>query len=183
MIEKKRLFPRYFNKQWCDRIVEVADTLPEDEAKIGYRKDGKVDTNIRNSKIKWINFDNKIYKHVQSDLLHLVNHVNIDWAFDIFQSVGSMQFTVYPEGGMYYQHNDTFPEYNNTNRKISISVILSSDEEYEGGEFTLGTTKVKNFIGQGSVLIFPSYMQHSVQPVVRGTRKSLVVWIPGPAWR
>lgn len=183
MIEKKRLFSKYFNQQWCDKVTEATDSLAESDAKVGYRTDGHLDVGIRHSKIKWIDFRSKVHRRIEADLLYLVNITNAEWGFDIYQSVGNMQYTVYLEGGMYKRHADTFPDYNNTSRKISVSVILSSDDEYEGGSFTLGPTKVKNFIGQGSVLLFPSYMQHSVEPVTRGIRKSLVAWIPGPAWR
>ena len=36
---------------------------------------------------------------------------------------------------------------------------------------------------KGTVLVFPSFMRHKVEPVTKGIRKSLVAWIEGPHWR
>jgi len=35
----------------------------------------------------------------------------------------------------------------------------------------------------GTMVIFPSYVPHRVVPVTSGTRKALVVWAAGPAFR
>ena len=34
--------------------------------------------------------------------------------------------------------------------------------------------------GQGDCVVFPSYMAHSVYPVVKGSRYALVAWARGP---
>ena len=36
---------------------------------------------------------------------------------------------------------------------------------------------------KGSVIIFPSFNWHRVQPVTNGTRYSLVMWTLGKPWR
>ena len=69
--------------------------------------------------------------------------------------------------------------------KISISIQLSDENEYEGGELEFKTgmnniTAPKNF---NSVLLFPSYLIHRVKPVTKGTRRSLVLWISGPKFK
>jgi PKHD-type hydroxylase len=33
--------------------------------------------------------------------------------------------------------------------------------------------------GKGTVIIFPSYIYHSVLPVTKGVRKSFVLWLGG----
>ena len=48
-----------------------------------------------------------------------------------------------------------------------MTVVLNDD--YEGGEFEFlgnGTIKEK----MGTVIVFPSYMQHRVLPVTKGVR-------------
>lgn len=187
MIKGKRIIPMHFSKQWCEDIINASDELATTQAHIGGNREknnkGDVNPNVRVSDVKWIDFRHKLYRKIQEDILHLVNVFNVDWGFDIYQSVGSLQYTVYPVGGKYDAHHDTFQDNVNVNRKISVSVLLSSDSEFDGGEFVLADQKIKNFRGQGSVLIFPSYMMHGVRPVTRGERKSLVAWVMGPAWR
>ena len=73
-------------------------------------------------------------------------------------------------------------------RKLSVTVNLTSPESYDGGnlKFDFG----KHIQGeqyheaeiareQGTVIVFPSYVNHCVTPVTRGTRYSLVLWCSG----
>lgn len=54
---------------------------------------------------------------------------------------------------------------------------------YEGGELQINTGKVLVAEKEkGTVIIFPSYLLHRVTPVTKGIRRSLVLWIEGPAF-
>lgn len=74
-------------------------------------------------------------------------------------------------------------------RKLSMSINLNSPEEYTGGDlkFDLGLHVNKNerfkifneIKPQGSIVVFPSFVDHCVTPVLTGTRYSLVVWYLG----
>ena len=69
-------------------------------------------------------------------------------------------------------------------RKLSVVVQLTDPDEYEGGEFKFKyVEQPEGFNNRGSVLVFPSYLEHCVTPVTKGTRHSLVTWIEGPRWR
>ena len=50
-------------------------------------------------------------------------------------------------------------------------------------ELSYGDGAVAAPRGLGTVAAFPSYVLHRVSPVSRGTRKSLVAWVSGPAFR
>ena len=57
-------------------------------------------------------------------------------------------------------------------------------ESYEPVESTIGFNKLpEEYSEKGTVLIFPSFYKHQVQPVTSGTRHSLVTWVEGPHWR
>jgi predicted 2-oxoglutarate/Fe(II)-dependent dioxygenase YbiX len=64
-----------------------------------------------------------------------------------------------------------------------------STENYNGGLFFLsGMKKIDNnnfnkeFRQPGAAVIFTSYRQHKVSPVIRGTRRTISYWARGPAW-
>ena len=81
---------------------------------------------------------------------------------------------------MNYFHNEPF------DRKLSMTVQLTDPTEYEGGDFHLDDSvePLPSFSkDKGSVLIFPSYINHKVSPVTKGIRRSLVAWFSGPRWR
>lgn len=72
-------------------------------------------------------------------------------------------------------------------RKLSITINLTDPNTYEGGnlKFDLGNHKTEKFHeatvarNQGTVIVFPSYLEHCVTPVTKGTRYSLVLWCSG----
>jgi len=70
-------------------------------------------------------------------------------------------------------------------RKLSITIQLSSGEDYEGGDLELlyDTEPYRLDRSRGTFLVFPSFMTHRVTPVTRGTRWSLVAWIGGKRWQ
>jgi len=68
--------------------------------------------------------------------------------------------------------------------KLTVIVDISSDS-YSGGEFKFfknGPTHVDQFI-PGSMIIFPSYMPHKVEPVQHGVRESVSLFLAGPNWK
>jgi len=74
-------------------------------------------------------------------------------------------------------------------RKLSLSLILSDPDDYEGGDFYIQTGSpdpeklIKMEQKKGRVLAFPSFMIHGVAPVTKGTRRSIVVWVDGPKFK
>ena len=69
-----------------------------------------------------------------------------------------------------------------------MSILLNNN--YEGGEFQFAIYNKEKceihtpeFNKTGSVIVFPSDMEHRVTPVTKGTRYSLVIWFLGPPFR
>jgi len=121
------------------------------------------------------------------------------WNFDI-TAVESMQITKYKPGSFYGWHRDGASDclsvYNLPDnkfmhgkvRKLSMTILLNGN--YQGGEFQFANySKLENkvntpdFKNAGSVIVFPSFMEHQVAPVTKGTRYSLVAWFVGPPFK
>lgn len=69
-------------------------------------------------------------------------------------------------------------------RKLSVTVQLSHDAEYDGGNFEFEEIQTNaDFRARGTVLVFPSYLRHRIKPVTSGTRYALVAWFFGPRWK
>ena len=69
------------------------------------------------------------------------------------------------------------PTHHDTGSLITLDVMLSSAEEFDGGEFrTLQTGgKMKDYeFEQGDAMVFCSYKFHCVSPVTRGTRRVFI---------
>lgn len=140
---------------------------------------------IRKSKVAWLSNSD----YLLTTLFDFVDFSNRSaFNFSIYKKA-DIQYTEYhgSEGGHYSWHHDVdWNRDDGLDRKLSVVVQLSDPSDYEGGEFSFGETENPNqdeFKKLGSILIFPSYLQHSVSPVTSGIRKSLVAWFEGPTWR
>ena len=183
----------------CDDIVKYSKSIQDQLATTGGYGDPKKlnQKQIKNLKKKrdsdivWLN-ERWIYKEVQP-YVHQANAAagwNFQWDFS-----ESMQFTKYNKGQYYDWHCDGWDRpYNKPNtpshgkvRKLSVTVTLSDEKDYKGGELEFdfrnldpdkkpNIQKCKEILPKGSLVVFPGFVWHRVCPVKKGTRHSLVMW-------
>ena len=114
-------------------------------------------------------------------------HANMHckWGFEI-NSRESVQFAHYGPGQHYDWHVDTFLLSPGTtfDRKVTVVCLMSDTSEFEGGELWL------KFLGEytgplvkGSVIAFPSFVEHRVTPVTSGLRATATMWLTGPKFK
>jgi len=153
------------------------------EAKLGTLDNPVIEMKTRNSKIHWW-----YEQHwVCSLFCHYFNKANRDlWEYDLTYLQG-IQVTKYGVDDKYDWHCDYGTESdNNHTRKLSASLLVSDESDYEGGDFefidyhgrTITAPKKK-----GTIILFDSRTPHRVTPVTKGTRVSLVAWMLGPKLR
>jgi len=67
---------------------------------------------------------------------------------------------------------------------IKFTIIINTSlNKYEGGKFYLfdkGPKHIEILDNPGSVLMFRSYINHKVEPVIKGTRDSMAIFVKGP---
>jgi PKHD-type hydroxylase len=86
--------------------------------------------------------------------------------------------------GHYGKHFDAEQPKDGIQRKLSVSILLNDPSEFEGGELQFtGVDNCKVLTKQGSIVVFPSFVEHLVTPVTKGVRYSAVTWASGPAFR
>jgi hypothetical protein len=114
-----------------------------------------------------------------------IDHLNREYYdFDI-TGLEDLQFTLYQgQGDHYGQHCDAGYK-TNQNRKLSVSLQLSDPNLYRGGDLRFYTSEQGQPAprAQGTLIVFPSYLLHQVDPVTEGLRHSLVTWVVGPRFR
>jgi len=109
------------------------------------------------------------------------------WNFDIagFHQKEPLQFLQYTQHGHYEWHIDHDSQ--SPTRKLTFILQLSSWKDYRGGglQFFPKITHVSEAtLGKvGTLIVFPVYVPHQVQPMVFGVREALVGWIHGPSFR
>jgi len=133
----------------------------------------------RSSKHIWLERDEKnLWCFDKMLAVAMAANKLFEFDIDFFEA---LQLTRYDEGDHYNWHFDLGPG-KMGNRKMSITVQLSSPDDYEGGDLEIQLIDAQDFSAPreiGSVSVFPSFMKHRVTPVTKGTRYSLVVWASG----
>ena len=177
-----------FTPEQCKMIIEAGRAEPRNDASVGAGetgiKGGVVDTKTRTSHISWIPF--KKMGDMYKDIERIMKTTNGNhFGFDGMQITEMAQYTEYPEEGFYDWHvdNDVNFAHEPTVRKISMTLLLSPENEFEGGDLELMTEGKAAKLKQGHAIFFASFIRHRVTPVIRGNRKSLVMWFGGTPFK
>ncbi len=149
--------------------------------------DGSVRPDIRRSAVGWP--DPARHAAELARVRRAVLAANRElWGFDL-DGGEEWQLTHYThlDAGVYERHMDCSLEGGRPRcRKVSVSVNLSDPRDYEGGSLRLGAVGQPDreaLRQRGAALVFPSFVEHRVTPLLAGERYSLVAWFSGPAWR
>jgi PKHD-type hydroxylase len=106
------------------------------------------------------------------------------WDFDITEHE-AVQYAHYSVGQHYDWHVDNFPLQGlDLDRKITVVCLLSELTEFSAGELQIRLySDYSAPLVKGSVIAFPSILQHRVTPVTFGLRKTATMWLSGPKFR
>ena len=176
-----------FTPEQCQLIINAGRAEPKQDAEIGNGKGikgGVIDTKTRTSHISWIPF--KKMPEMYSIIEKIMKATNGNhFGFDGMTITEPAQYTEYPEGGFYDWHvdNDVNMQHEPPVRKISMTLLLSSESDFEGGDLELMSEGKIGKLKQGQAIFFASFIRHRVKPVIRGNRKSLVMWFGGTPFK
>jgi|TARA_R110000823_G_scaffold177695_3_gene310237 PKHD-type hydroxylase len=173
-----------FTPEQCKLIIEAGKKQPRQDGHVGGKEGGTVDTKTRLSHISWIPFD--VLPEMYKKLEQVMNQTNGNhFGFEGMKITELAQFTEYSGGGFYDWHMDS--DVNGIKeppvRKISMTCLLSNEDEFEGGGLELMSEGKFAKIKQGHAIFFASYIQHRVVPVTKGVRNSLVMWFGGTPFK
>jgi len=160
----------------CDQMSEKFDSLQSEKAPVGL-SEGSIDLPIRD--VNRVVIPNEV--GIGATLTGIgLNSNERAWKFDI-RSSNQSEYLRYECDGHYVSHTDTFysPHHQDV-RKLTVLAFLNDD--FEGGRFYIqvGQEKIYPEQDKGTVIVFPSFMVHGVEPVTKGTRRSIVTWLVGP---
>ena len=206
-------FQSALSPKLCDEIIKYGLEQKKQLALTGLVKDKNNPTSeeikelsaLRKSDVVWMD-ETWIYREIQPYIREANKAAgwNFDWDF-----TEECQFTIYKKNQFYDWHNDSTsvpydsPEDLNHHgkiRKLSVTISLSDESDYEGGEFEFDFRNqekhdnkhlkledrfqsVPQIKPKGSIVVFPSFVWHRVKPITSGTRYSLVLWNIGKPFR
>jgi len=169
----------------CQQFID--DYFVQSEIQDGlFKKLGESvnDNTKRKTDIVWVQQNTEFFNLIFAYIVSANKQV---WNYDL-SGMEDVQLGRYEIGGHYDWHLDMdqiCPQ--GFQRKLSCSVQLTDENQYEGGDLIL-----QDYLGeenftmprkQGSIIVFSSMVKHKVTPVVSGTRFSAVAWMRGTAFR
>ena len=174
-----------FTPEQCQKIIDSGRRQKPQQAQVGMNKPGGgIDTKKRTTTISWLPF--KEMEPMYNDINKFIQQANRNhFGFENVKITEQAQFTEYPEGGFYDWHMDTDVnmQYEPPVRKISMTLLLSPENQFEGGNLELMAPGKKVNLKQGHAIIFASFLNHRVAPVTKGVRQSLVMWFGGEPFK
>lgn len=182
--EPKELLQTFYTdvltSEACDLLVKTyTNPLVTKEPPVIGSGNGKIDKAIRNVERVML----PTYKDLGGRLAAVGLAANFHhWKFDITHA-NQAEFLIYPAGGRYRSHVDTFLSHSDDCRKLTVLAFLNDD--FKGGKFYIQNGHEKHYPPQskGTVLVFPSFLVHGVEDVEEGTRYSAVCWMVGKFFR
>jgi PKHD-type hydroxylase len=176
-------------KAKCTKLGQVNQKSPKELEELSQEELDDL-LKVRNSHVSWLD-----EPWIFNILRPLINKANEDagWNFqwDISESA---QFTEYKPGQFYDWHPDmatntyTDGSLAGRYRKLSTTLLLNDPDEFEGGTLEFHhnrdqLTVCEQLDMKGSLVVFPSFVYHKVNPVTSGVRYSLVTWNCGFPFR
>jgi len=179
-----------FTPEECDKIIDLCELIAHEQngftaGRVGGNDGGEVRPEARITDVVWLHptHENDWVHRRMAELVARVNHEKFQLDLVHFDS---FQFSQYLPGGHYDWHIDVIEKAADPlgYRKLSISLMLTDPEEYEGGTLLLNSGgdqahTVKYRPMKGDIVLFYSHVPHKVEPVITGKRLSLVTWAMG----
>jgi PKHD-type hydroxylase len=167
--------------EMCDKAKQDMMSLPMVDAAMGIDGDVKIESQ-RNTDVVFAPFDFWLADYMEQ--FASIANAESNWGYEI-PGREAIQFAQYGVGQHYDWHVDYFPlAGKDTDRKVSVVCLLNDPSEFEGGEFQLRLySQYTAPLVKGSIIAFPSILEHRVTPVTSGVRYSATMWFHGPRFR
>jgi PKHD-type hydroxylase len=169
-------------KEICEYIINSTNWKSKKQGIVSSKNGYIQDHCIRKTEIVFADSLSLVECILRSYIIDANKAANWNYALTDIQKI---QIGRYVDGGHYAYHKDVdLPNNQKINRKLSAVLFLSDPKDYEGGIFEFKTLENQiDKMTQGSIIVFPSYVEHRVTPVTNGERYTAVAWATGPAFK
>jgi PKHD-type hydroxylase len=186
--EEAAFWDNFLTQEDIDTLLALPQWHQSHDAQVGDGVNGRVDTDTRITTVGWWTPCEKT-NHIWQKIIEAIGQVNNrHFGYDLTGCYEPAQLTLYKgnDNAHYDWHIDMGLKNNSVPRKLSMALLLSDPDDFEGGEFQAKLVSDEPITleqKQGRAWFFPSYALHRVAPVTKGVRRSLVLWIGGPPFK
>ena len=169
-----------FNEKEINQINSIIHKKKEKLKDTGATNTRKTAT-VEHIKLKYLK---NILQDALSDIVEN-NQNNYGYAIYPFGDKSYLNINTYKKNQEYDWHCD-MEYFKSSDIKLTVLINIST-HDFTGGELNLldGSphSVVKELKKPGSMIIFNSFLFHKVNPVKKGIRKTLTLWVKGPAFK
>lgn len=165
----------------CDKLADEILLLPTKDATMGV--DGaQLQHSARNTNVRFAP-QNHWFESTLRQIAYDGN-AKCRWGYHVTGNE-CIQFAEYRVDQHYHWHTDTFTLSGAaTDRKLTVVCLLNDPLEFEGGEFQIRLYNDYTApLTKGSIIAFPSILEHRVTPVLSGVRHTATMWLNGPRFK
>lgn len=166
----------------CDEAATEFKAIKAKAASMGVDGDVKDNSN-RNTTVRFADKSNsfglKMFQYGTQA------NTECKWNFNL-NNFEAIQFAEYGPGQHYNWHIDTFfLSGRDYDRKVTVVCLMNDPSEFEGGELQMrfGGQLYTVPLEKGSIIAFPSFIEHQVTSVTSGIRYTAAMWINGPTFK
>tara|TARA_Y100000385_G_C12957217_1_gene578081 strand:+ start:200 stop:745 length:546 start_codon:yes stop_codon:yes gene_type:complete len=164
--------------KFMDKIIPLINY----KATVNLKIMGGLDKNTRNVKGHHLTFNTPTdlfyWNYIKNEIERIYTFYKAKFPKMNSSKINQIDLLKYSPGGKYDVHTDHF-----TTSIRALSIIINLNDNYEGGDLVFTNQKEKEIkrlkLGKGSIVFFPSNFMypHSIQPITKGTRYSIVAWL------
>ena len=166
------------SNEFIDKIIPLINKKAKKNLTVisGLSKD------VRNVKGYHLTFDTPTdlfyWNYIKSEIERIYTFYKAKFPKMMSSKINQIDLLKYSPEGKYEIHTDHF-----TTSIRALSIIINLNDDYEGGDLIFTDQNEKEIkrlkLGKGSIVFFPSNFMypHSIQPITRGTRYSIVSWL------
>jgi PKHD-type hydroxylase len=177
------LWESALSEDFCNYVFRSVNWDDAQDAKIGMENKSVVNADIRRTDVVWQDIMQPLGCVLQT-YIHSANQ-QAEWEYPLtgFEKTQIGRYKA-EDKGYYDWHMDSGPPENGIQRKLSCVILLNDASEFEGGILQFKGMEDRDVLTKrGSVIVFPSFIEHKVTPVTAGIRYSAVAWASGPTFR
>lgn len=171
--KERKLLSEFIEKNYD--FIEHKDETAKDDNGISKKKTKTFITNLGR------------VKHLTKNLKEVIEYDNANnFGYNLYpiNDLSKILLNIYSSknSGEYGWHSDSAQSDLND---CKLTVLANLSDEYEGGDlhFFEGRDVVVKDFNPGALLLLKSYINHKVDPVTKGTRKTLTMFLNGPKFR
>jgi len=175
------LWENALSEDFCNYAFRTIDW---DEAQTASVTDNNVvKTDVRRTDVVWQDIMQPLGCVLQTYIHSANQQAGWDYPLSEFEKAQIGRYKA-EDAGYYDWHMDSGVPINGIQRKITCVILLNDASEFEGGILQFKGMEDRNVLTKrGSVVVFPSFIEHRVTPVTAGTRYTAVAWASGPTFK